>query len=152
MFRGVSQLNLDSKGRIAIPAKYREELRARCEGRLVVTVDADGCLLIYPLPEWERIEEELYRLPGLNRQARRLQRLLIGHAEEQEMDAQGRILIPAPHREYAQLGKRGVLIGQGRKFELWDEHTWNEGVDAWVNEERGEDDNELAAALGSLSF
>ena len=152
MFRGVTHLNLDSKGRLAIPARYRDSLREGCDGRLILTVDADGCLLIYPFPEWERIEKELSALPSLNRQSRRLQRLLIGHAEELELDSQGRILLPAPHRRYAGLDKRGVLIGQGRKFELWDADTWNDNVDSWVAEERDEDDGEPGPALGTLSY
>ena len=114
MFRGVSTLSLDAKGRMAMPAKYRERLVDLCEGQLVVTVDRD-CLLLYPLPQWEEIERKLVRLPTLNAQARRLQRLLIGHATECELDGNGRILLPTPLREFARLEKRVVLIGQGKK-------------------------------------
>ena len=86
MFRGVSALNLDIKGRMAMPTKYRQRLMEDCDGKLVVTVDRDHCLLLYPLPEWEDIERKLVRLPSLNKQARRLQRLLIGHATEVDLE------------------------------------------------------------------
>ena len=99
MFRGVNNLNLDAKGRMAVPAKYRDVLMASGDGRLVVTVDRDGCLLIYPLPEWERIEQALMARPNMDKQVRRLQRLLLGHATECDLDTQGRILLPTPLRD-----------------------------------------------------
>ena len=151
MFRGVTNLNLDVKGRMAMPARYREQLMADCDGQLIVTVDRDRCLLIYPLPEWEHIEQALVRLPSLHPQARKLQRLLIGHATESDFDSQGRILIPTPLRDFAGLGKKVVLIGQGHRFELWDEQVWNASRDGWL-EARGDDELELPEALSSLSF
>lgn len=151
MFRGVANLNLDVKGRMAMPARYREQLMADCDGELIVTVDRDRCLLIYPLPEWENIEQALVRLPSLHPQARKLQRLLIGHATESDFDAQGRILIPTPLRDFAGLGKKVVLIGQGHRFELWDEQGWNASRDGWL-EASGDDELELPEALSSLSF
>ena len=151
MFRGVANLNLDVKGRMAMPARYREQLMAECDGQLVVTVDRDRCLLIYPLPEWENIEQALVRLPSLHPQARKLQRLLIGHATETEFDTQGRILIPTPLREFASLGKKVVLIGQGRRFELWDEPGWTASCEGWL-QESSDDELELPEALSSLSF
>ena len=90
MFRGVNSLNLDAKGRMAIPSKYRERLLAQSDGQLVVTVDRD-CLLVYPLPDWEVVERKLVKLPSYNPQARRLQRLLMGYATECELDGNGRI-------------------------------------------------------------
>lgn len=152
LFRGVNNINLDAKGRLAIPTRYREELMGSCASQLVVTVDRDKCLLVYPLPEWEEIERKLVRLPSLNKQAKRLQRLLIGHATECEMDGQGRVLLSAPLREFAGLNKKAVLIGQGNKFELWDEEVWSARRDEWLNEESLEDLDDLAPELGSLSF
>lgn len=152
MFRGVTNLSLDSKGRMAVPARYRDRLQSESDGRVVVTVDRDGCLLIYPMREWEAIERELVQLPSLNKQARRLQRLLIGHATECEFDGQGRILVPGPLREFAGIDRRVVLIGQGHKFELWDEATWNERRAAWLAEGDEEDGADLPAALESLSI
>jgi len=151
VFRGVNTLNLDAKGRMAMPSKYRERLLARCEGQLVVTVDLhDPCLLLYPLPEWEDIERQLVRLGNLNPQARRLQRLLIGHATEVELDGNGRILLPPPLREFASLDKRIALTGQGKKFEIWDEPVWNEHRERWLAVDEG--DNTMSNELESLSL
>ena len=151
MFRGVSTLNLDAKGRLAIPSKYRDRIQSQADGQLVVTVDRDHCLLLYPLPEWEVIERKLVRLPTLNKQARRLQRLLIGHATEVELDGNGRILLPPPLREFAELDKKVVMIGQGNKFEIWNDARWQERRDTWLNE-ADEDDVELHQELESLSL
>jgi len=150
-FRGINNIALDAKGRMAMPARYRERLLDSCGGRLVVTVDRDHCLLVYPLPEWEVIESKLIELPSLNKQARLLQRLLIGHATELEMDAQGRILLPAMLRDFAGLTKKAVLIGQGKKLEIWDEETWGSSQEEWVEAvQSGEGD--LPAALEDLSL
>jgi len=150
-FRGINNVSLDAKGRMAMPARYRERLLEACGGRLVVTIDRDHCLLVYPLPEWEIIETRLNQLPSLNRQARLLQRLYIGHATELDMDAQGRILLPPMLREYAGLGKKTILIGQGRKFEVWDETLWNESQEAWVEAVQSSE-GELPASLEELSL
>lgn len=150
-FRGINNIALDVKGRMAMPARYRDRLLESCEGRLVLTVDRDHCLLVYPLPEWEIIEAKLVELPSLNQQARLLQRLLIGYATECELDNQGRILLPNMLRDFAALDKKIVLIGQGRKFEIWDEATWNESQEAWIERvQNGEDD--LPSALEELSL
>jgi len=125
VFRGVAQLNLDSKGRLAVPARFRDALTARCSGHLVVTADADRCLLIYPLPDWEPIEQKLMALSSFNAQIRELQRRLVGYAEDVVMDATGRILVPPALRNYALLEKAAVLVGQGHKFELWSKDGWD---------------------------
>lgn len=129
MFRGVAQLSLDSKGRLAIPAKYRDALVAHCNGRLVITADPSKCLLIYPQPAWEPIEQKLNSLSSFNPRTRSLQRLLVGNASDVEMDGAGRILVPGKLREFADLDKDVVLVGQGAKFELWDEEKWNKEID-----------------------
>lgn len=133
-----------------MPARYRDRLQEACNGQLIVTVDRDHCLLLYPLPEWEVIEHKLVKLPSFNPQARRLQRLLIGHATETEIDSAGRILLPPPLREFAELDKRVVLIGQGNKFELWNETKWDERREQWLAKD--EDDSPLPAELESLSL
>ncbi|MEW7977012.1 MAG: division/cell wall cluster transcriptional repressor MraZ [Candidatus Sedimenticola endophacoides] len=132
MFRGVTNINLDAKGRLAIPTRYRDGLRDCCGSELVITADTDRSLLIYPLPEWHQIERKLMRLPTFNKTARQLQRLMVGYATEVEMDAQGRVLLPAPLREFARLDKHVVLVGQGTKFELWDAERWNE-QQGWID-------------------
>lgn len=135
MFRGVAAFNLDAKGRMAIPVKFRKHIDVCCEGRLVVTIDhSDHCLQIYPLPEWESVEKKLSNLPTLNLQARKLKRMLLGYATECEMDSNGRILLPAKLREFANLQKSTVMIGQGNKFELWDEKAWSALMDKCLDE------------------
>ena len=150
VFRGINPLNLDAKGRMAMPMRYRDSLKATCGGQLVLTVDRSRCLLVYPLPEWEEIERKLVKLPTLNAQSRRLQRLLIGHATEVELDSAGRILLPPPLREFAELDKRVTLVGQGNKFELWSEDLWQERREQWLMEDEG--DQPLPAELESLSL
>ncbi len=129
MFRGVAQLSLDSKGRLAVPARHREALLARSGGRLVITVDADKCLLLYPLPDWEPIQQKLMSLSSLNPRIRDLQRRLVGYAEDIEMDAAGRLLISPALRNFAALVKSVVLVGQGNKFELWDREKWEQTLE-----------------------
>jgi transcriptional regulator MraZ len=136
MFRGINSINLDTKGRFAIPTKYRGPLSVEQKAELVVTIDTESpCLLLYPLAEWEFIEAKLQSLPSFNHAARRIQRLLIGHATDVEMDGNGRVLLPPVLREYAELNKKIVLIGQGKKLELWDEQKWNEVREHWLAEE-----------------
>lgn len=136
MFRGVNSVNIDVKGRIVMPTRYRECLHADSQGRLVMTIDTDErCLLIYPIQLWEEIEAKLSSLPSFNPAARRIQRLLIGHATEVEIDSHGRILLPTLLREYANLTKKSMLVGQGKKFELWDEDLWNKRREEWLDEE-----------------
>jgi len=132
MFRGANQLTLDAKGRMVMPTRYRERLQELCGGKLVVTVDKDQCLLIYPLPDWEEIERKLMLLSAMNPQSRRLQRLMVGHATDVELDGQGRVLLPPKLREFAFLTREAMLIGQGTRFELWDETRWNERRDEWL--------------------
>ena len=151
LFRGVNKLNLDAKGRLAVPTRYREQLRVSCGSQLVITVDTDHCLQIYPLPEWEKFEGKLMKLSSFNKTIRRVQRLLVGHAVEVEMDGQGRILLPPPLREFAGLEKYAMLIGQGKKFELWDEARWTEQRDGWL-ENVDLEDLELPTELESLSI
>ena len=135
MFRGLTAVNLDPKGRMAMPVRYRECLQDSCKNRMVVTIDTEAaCLLLYPEDIWETIEQKLETLPSFNPAARRIQRLLIGHATEVELDTQGRILLPPLLREYANLTKKALLVGQGKKFELWDEEHWRVGREQWLEE------------------
>jgi len=150
MFRGANNLTLDAKGRLAMPTRYRERLQERCGGKLVVTVDKDQCLLIYPFPDWEDIERKLMKLPSLNAQARRLQRLMVGHATELDLDGNGRILLPPNLRQYGLLTRDVVLVGQGLRFELWDETRWNERRDEWLAS--ADTPTDLPAELESLSL
>jgi MraZ protein len=151
MFRGATKVTLDEKGRMVMPTRYREQLVERAQGRVVVTVDSrDRCLLIYPLPEWELIEAKLTSLPTLNVEARRLTRLMIGHAVDFELDGHGRILLPPELREFAGLQRQGMLIGQGRKFELWSDSTWAERLEEMLKS--GKATTGLPSEFDSLSL
>ncbi len=140
MFRGNNEINMDAKGRMAIPVRYRDLLASLCEGRLIVTIDIhDQCLLLYPLPEWEKIETQIARLPTFNPASRKLQRLLIGHARELELDGSGRILIPPELRKHAQIDKKVMLVGQSHRLELWSEECWDVQREAWLAETADEE-------------
>ena len=129
MFRGATLVNLDSKGRLAVPTRYRETLIGESQGQMVCTIDLhQPCLLLYTLPEWEIIEKKLARLSSMNPLERRVQRLLLGHASECQMDNAGRLLLANTLRQHAKLTKEVMLVGQFNKFELWDEQTWYQQV------------------------
>ena len=126
MFRGVNPISMDAKGRIAMPTRYRDRLLDSSAGRLVVTIHLQAkCLLIYPLPVWEEIEIQIQELPALKAEVGRLQRLVLGYASDIELDSSGRMLLPNALRSHAQLDKKVVLVGQGKKLELWSEDLWN---------------------------
>ncbi|MCB1621199.1 MAG: division/cell wall cluster transcriptional repressor MraZ [Thiothrix sp.] len=151
MFRGISNITIDTKGRLSMPAKYRDAIMEGAAGQIVITVDhADRCLLVYPMDQWERVERTLMNLPNLNRRVRNMQRLILGHAAELELDAQGRLLLPGPLREYAGLDKKAVLVGQATKFELWDADTWQAARDSWLQE--AQDDEEANHILSQVSM
>ena len=119
MFRGATLVNLDSKGRLAVPTRYRELLIGESQGQMVCTIDLhQPCLLLYTLPEWEIIEKKLARLSSMNPLERRVQRLLLGHASECQMDNAGRLLLANTLRQHAKLTKEVMLVGQFNKFEL----------------------------------
>ncbi len=138
VFRGIYALNLDGKGRLTIPTRYRDPLMQHCAGHLVSTVDQAGCLLLYPLPDWEDVEQEISRLPSFIPKTRELQRMVIGYASECDMDMQGRILVPLLLRQFAHIDKRIVLAGQGKKFEAWNEDAWMARSKQWQSEPVGD--------------
>jgi MraZ protein len=138
VFRGVTHLALDAKGRMAMPTRHRDAIARHSSsngddsaasdapGAFVLTADPSRCLLLYPRAEWEPIQARLMALSSFNDKTRGLQRLLVGHAEDVEMDGTGRILVAPALRQYAGLDHRAVLVGQGNRFELWDETRWQE--------------------------
>jgi MraZ protein len=130
VFRGTSSLTLDNKGRLIVPSRHRDALIERCGGHLVITADADRCLLIYPLPEWEVVQQKLSSRSNLDSRVRELQRRLIGFAVDTEMDAAGRLLISPELRKYADLGPKVALVGQDNKFELWNQEHWDNRMQA----------------------
>tara|TARA_B110000881_G_C18487577_1_gene469975 strand:- start:134 stop:592 length:459 start_codon:yes stop_codon:yes gene_type:complete len=125
VFRGTSAITLDSKNRITVPTRYREELLSDCQGKMVCTIDLQySCLLLYPLAEWEEIEFKLCELSSMDRVERLAQQKLLGNATECELDKNGRLVLSAPLRKYAGLDKNIMLVGQLRKFEIWSESAW----------------------------
>ena len=123
MFQGATELSLDAKGRLGVPTRHREAL-ASANGTVVLTAHPDGCLLLYPQLAWEPIGARVQSLSSFNEQARWWQRLLLGHAEEFQLDGQGRILLSPALRKYAGLKKSVMLVGQGSHFEVWDAERW----------------------------
>ncbi|MGL4859943.1 MAG: division/cell wall cluster transcriptional repressor MraZ [Enterobacteriaceae bacterium] len=137
MFRGATAVHLDNKGRLAVPTRYRDLLSVESQGQMVCTIDLhQPCLLLYPLPQWEIIERKLSQLSSMNPVERRVQRLLLGHASECQMDGAGRILIASTLRQHASLSKEVMLVGQLNKFELWDEQTWYQQIKADIDAEQ----------------
>ncbi len=138
MFRGINSATLDSKGRMALPARFREVLQLGADGKTVVTIDMrEQCLLLYPLSEWEVVQRKLESLANVGARARLLQRLLIGHATDLDLDAQGRILLPVMLRDFGALEKKLVLVGQGNKIEIWSADHWQERMQNWLADESG---------------
>ncbi len=152
MFCGIHVINLDAKGRMSVPSRYRTRLQEDVSGHVVLTIDTEErCLLLYPRSIWKSIETKIEALPSFNKATRRIQRLLIGHATELELDGNGRILLPPLLRDYASLDKRIVLIGQGKKFEIWAEDQWNDSREAWLKEGL-QSDAEIPEQLQDLSL
>lgn len=129
MFQGASALSLDAKGRLAVPARHRDALVPDGEP-LVVTAHPHKCLLVYPKSVWDPIRDRLAALPGLDPHAASLKRLLIGYAQEEELDAAGRVLVAPASRQWAGLEKQVWLVGQGTHFELWSDAGWQKQQEA----------------------
>jgi len=150
MFRGINSVNMDAKGRLVLPARHRETVLSNGTGHLVITIDTrEKCLLLDPLSEWELVQQRLIELSNINNSVRLLQRLLIGHATDVEMDASGRVLVAPMLREFAGLSKKLVLLGQGNKIEIWGDAHWQMRITAWLEERAGTvlDDNDQFVGL-----
>lgn len=124
MFRGSFEHSIDSKGRVSVPSRFRDVIAERFEGKLVLTMDFDKCIMVYPLEEWERIEEKIKALPQSTREVKDYTRFIFSNAAECELDKQGRILIPPPLRERAGLNKNVMVVGIINKMEIWDRSAW----------------------------
>jgi len=150
-FRGLTKLSVDAKGRLAVPKAQRESLEENGVVELVVTADPAKCLNVYPKDVWEEIEEQLIAVPnGGSKATRKLQRLYIGYATSLELDGTGRMLLSSELREYAGIDRKAVLVGQGRKFELWDEQRWDQECD--LDESDDVSPEQLPIALQNISF
>ena len=148
MFKGIHNINLDGKGRLTIPTKYRNTITDQSNGSMVVTMDTEEkSLLLYPSTIWATIEKKINDLPSFSKNHRRIQRILIGHAEDLDIDSAGRILLSKPLRLAADMTKKITLIGQGQKFEIWNEDTWNTKVNNWRSEETDESEQSVLSDL-----
>lgn len=134
MFRGIYPINLDTKYRLAIPTRYRAVLAEQCDGHLIGTVGQVGCLSLYPLPVWEAVEQELVQLPNFVAQTGEVQRMMLAHASELDVDSHGRVLVPTLLRQFANIDKHVVLAGMGKKFELWNADIWAARCAKWQAE------------------
>lgn len=151
MFRGIYHITLDTKGRLSVPAKVRAQFEAESADGLILTAELEGQLLLYTLPEWEKVEEKLVKLPSFDPQIRRLKRLYMGNAAECELDSTGRVLIPPPLRQRAGLDKKVVLSSMGNKFELWAQEAWD-AINAQDADELRADGLDLTGALETLAL
>lgn len=152
MFRGFSTVNLDNKGRLAVPSRFRDRLAVISGGSLVQTLSPlDRSLWLYPLNEWEIIEAKLAALSDFDRQSRRAKQMMRGYAMDCQLDSQGRILLSQELRDYAGIRKQAVILGQGNKFEIWDHASWQEQRDLWL-EQVGTENGEPSDALKPLSL
>jgi MraZ protein len=137
VFFGETAINLDAKGRLAVPMRYREALEEQSGNRLVLTYSAfdSGSLWLQPEKTWESVRDDVMALPSFNPRHRSLQRRLVGSATTVEPDSSGRILLPPSLRQVAGLEKRVVMLGMGKRFEIWNENT--------LNSKRAEEDSNL---------
>ena len=146
MLNGVNKLTLDDKGRVAIPSRYRDYLINECDGRLVITLNNEQRLIIYPMSAWEVAEKKLSALSDFKKAEAKVKRLYLGHAQDCNMDKNGRINIPPYLREKTKLGKQIVLMGVGNKFEIWEENNW---IEEWESDDLG---IEMTESLENLSL
>ncbi|WP_375179195.1 division/cell wall cluster transcriptional repressor MraZ [Enterococcus rotai] len=143
MFMGEFQHNIDAKGRLIVPAKFRDQLGEK----FVVTRGMDGCLFGYPMSEWEQLEEKLKEMPLAKKDARTFVRFFYSAATECEIDKQGRINIPVALRTHGSLEKACVIIGVSNRIEIWDEARWQE-----FSTEAEENFDEIAETMIDFGF
>ena len=152
MYRGCSKISIDSKGRLAVPSRYRALILEQAQNNLVITLNPlDRSLYLYPLPEWEIIEDKLAALSDFDKQSRRTKQMMRGYANDCQLDSQGRILIPKELRGHAELSRQAIILGQGNKFEIWNEKTWEKQRDDWL-ESVGDESTSSSDSLRSLSL
>ena len=143
MFMGEYNHTIDAKGRLIVPAKFREILG----DNFIVTKGLDGCLFVYPNDEWIRFEEKLKSLPLTNKNASQFTRFFLAGAAACEVDKQGRILLPQVLREFASLEKDVVLVGVASRIEIWSRERWDESMNTYDG-----DMDEVAENMESLGF
>jgi MraZ protein len=150
VYLGVNTLNLDAKGRLAIPVKHRQAFADACGSRVVVTINpssTDRCLWLYPENEWLNVARKLARLPTVDRKSQAYKRLLLGHASEQEIDSQGRIRLSPELQKHAGLGKKVAVVGQVNKLEIWDDESWSGNCERWLEDIDAEGSSEQLSEI-----
>lgn len=128
MFRGRYQHQVDQKGRLSVPSKFREVLSSNYDERLIIT-NFDQCLWAYPAAEWQELERKVGALPQFLEEVKALQRVFISAASECPIDKQGRILIPPSLREYGAIDGDVVIVGMTKRFEIWSRDRWDKVFD-----------------------
>jgi MraZ protein len=121
LFQGASALNLDAKGRMSVPTRHRDALLVQGDGRITLTKHPDGCLLLFPRPEWETFRARIAQLPM---DAHWWRRIFLGNAAEIDLDSAGRILITPELRTAANIEREIMLLGMGSHLEIWDADTY----------------------------
>ena len=145
MFRGRFEHTIDSKGRVSIPAKFRELLSEKYDDRIIIT-NFDRCLVAFPYEEWRNVEDKISSLSMVKKEVKAFQRFFISGATECPIDKLGRVLIPPTLRNYALLEKDVVFAGMGKMFEVWSRERWSEEIKR--AEENFEGMRESLASLG----
>ncbi len=145
MFRGRYEHTIDAKGRISIPAKFREVLNKKYDDRLVIS-HYDQCLVAYPHEEWAILEEKQKHLPQMKKETKTYLRFFYSSGADCTIDKQGRLLIPQTHRDYANLQKEVVLVGMGTRIEIWDKQKW--GEEFRRSQESFDKDSDVLTSLG----
>jgi MraZ protein len=143
MFRGSFEHTVDVKGRVSVPSKFRDIIADHYDGKLVLAMDFDKCLTVYPLEEWEKLEAKIKALPMMQREVKEFARFFFSSASECDLDKQGRILIPQTHRDHAAIAKNVMLVGIIDKIEIWDKKSWSAR-----STRNGDTISEALAALG----
>jgi MraZ protein len=129
MFQGATALNLDAKGRLAVPTRHRDGLQSGSGDKQVLTAHPHRCLLLYPAPAWEPIRSRIMSFSSFDAQASLWKRLLVGFAEEIELDGAGRLLVSPELRKFASLEKAVMMVGQGSHFEIWSQDAWEKQLE-----------------------
>ena len=148
MYRGATILSLDGKSRFAVPTKYREHLLIESNGAMVLTAHPHGCLLLYPKEAWTPIQSKIMQLSSFEKKSSGLQRLLVGYAEDSIVDGAGRLLISQALRDFAEIKKTIMFVGQGTHFEIWNQELWNQEI----SKISANDDGDLPDELGGFAL
>ena len=148
MYRGATILSLDGKSGFAVPTKYREHLLIESNGAMILTAHPHGCLLLYPKDAWTPIQSKIMQLSSFDKKSSGLQRLLVGYAEDSIVDGAGRLLISQALRDFADIQKTIMFVGQGTHFEIWNQEIWNQEI----NKISTNKDDDLPDELGGFSL